>query len=322
MITEDTSRAVSELDMVRRKILITGGSGLLALNWACAMRERHDVVLAIHRRRVALAHTSVLRLALDDAAALCSEMESMQPDIIVHTAGITSVEECEREPERARHVYEDLSRNVARAATHSGAQLIHISTDHLFAGRRALYDEQAQPEPVNAYGRTKLLAEQAVIAACPAALVVRTNFFGWGHRYRQSFSDWIYCGLSAGKALTMFDDVFVTPILADRLAASAHRLLDLGASGVYNVVGDERISKYDFGLRLAQAFGLPEQLVQRGRLAASQLTVRRPPDMSLDNAKARALLGTSLGAPTEYFSMLRQQERDGRRTELLEAVSE
>ena len=67
------------------------------------------------------------------------------------------------------------------------------------------------------------------------ALTVRTNFFGWGHRYRQSFSDWIYYGLKAGERLTMFDDVFITPILADRLAAFAHALTDSGASGTMHV---------------------------------------------------------------------------------------
>lgn len=306
----------------RKKILLTGGTGLLSINWACALRDTHDVVLGTHVRDAHLAGTTRVRLGLENPAALTDAVAHIAPDVIVHAAGITSVEECERDEPRAKHVYADLSRNVAEAAMRTGSQLIHISTDHLFAGRRSYYTETDAPEPINAYGRVKLLAEEATAAACPQALIVRTNFFGWGHRYRQSFSDWVYYRLVAGEPFVMFDDVFITPILADALAASAHRLLETGASGVWNVVGDERISKFDFGVRLAQTFGLPSALVQRGKIAASQLSARRPPDMSLSNRQARERLGVGLGTIPEYFALLKQQDRAGRRRELLAAITE
>jgi dTDP-4-dehydrorhamnose reductase len=308
--------------VARPRVVITGGSGLLALNWACALRESHDVVLATHTRRVSLAGVESRPLGLESAAALFAEIQRLAPDVIVHTAGITSVEECERDEAHAKHVYVDLSRNVAEAAARSGSKLIHISTDHLFAGTHPFYAETDPPEPINAYGRVKLLSEHAVAEAWPHALIVRTNFFGWGHRLRQSFSDWVYYGLLAGEPLTMFDDVFITPILADALASVAHRLLDTGASGIWNIVGDERTSKYDFGVRLAEAFGLPSSLVQRGKIAASQLSVKRPPDMSLSNRQARERLGAGLGTLSEYFAVLQQQDRAGRRRELLAAVTE
>ena len=308
--------------MTRPIVLITGGAGLLGINWACALRDTHDIVLGTHVRQINLRGTRAIALALDNAHALTHEVERIAPAIIVHTAGITSVDECELEPERARHVYEDLSRNVAHAALQTGARLIQISTDHLFAGTRAFSTEEETPQPVNAYARAKLAAEHAVAEAHPGALIVRTNFFGWGHRYRQSFSDWIYYALKEGKPVTMFDDVFVTPTLADRVALYSHALLDAGASGIYNVVGDERISKYDFAIAIADAFGLPKALVQRGKIAASQLAARRPPDMSLDNRKARQRLGTPLGTVAEHLRHLKEQDAAGRRAELLKAVPE
>lgn len=308
--------------MAHCKVLITGGTGLLALNWACALRTSHEIVLATHVRKVSLAGTASIPLALEDEGVVRETLERLAPDIVVHTAGITSVEECERDPGRAHHVYADLSHNVAAAARAIGARLIHISTDHLFAGTRSLYTEADAPEPVNAYARAKLAAEQAVAAAYPSALIVRTNFFGWGHRYRRSFSDWIHHGLSEGRELTMFDDVFITPILADRLALHAHRLAELGASGLYNVVGDERISKYDFGVALARVFDLPERLIRRGKISTSQLSAKRPPDMSLDNSKARARLGVSLGTVAEHLRLLKQQDRAGRKNELAGAITE
>jgi dTDP-4-dehydrorhamnose reductase len=308
--------------MPRSTVLITGGTGLLALNWACAIRDSRDVVLGTHIRRASLAGTTAAPLPLEHPGKLRETLERLAPDVVVHTAGITSVDECESDPEGARHVYADLTHNIGTAAARIGAHFIHISTDHLFAGRHALYSEEERPEPINAYARAKLLAEEAIAASHPAALVVRTNFFGWGHRYRRSFSDWVYYELTEGRELTMFDDVYITPILADRLAACAHQLLELGASGIYNVVGDERISKYGFGIELARAFGLPEQLIRRGKIAASQFSAKRPPDMSLDNSKARERLGASLGTVAEQLRLLKHQDRAGRRDELLAAVTE
>lgn len=308
--------------MTRQTVVLTGGTGLLAINWACALRAQCDIVLGTHTRHVRLTGTKSVRLDLEDAQALTGALQSLKPHIVVHAAGITSVEACERDPALAHHVYADLSRNVARAAARVGSRLIHVSTDHLFAGTRSMYAEDAPLEPVNAYARAKAAAEDAVGREHPDALIVRTNFFGWGHRYRRSFSDWIYCALTAGRSLTMFDDVFITPILADRVALHAHRLAHGGAYGVYNIVGDERISKYDFAARLAQRFRLPEALLQRGKISASQLSARRPRDMSLDNTKARQRLGTPLGNVAEHLVLLHEQDEAGRRAELAAAVTE
>jgi len=285
------------------------------------MREQCEVYLAQHQRRVRHRGTQTVPLQLETMETLVAQLKEYGPDAIVHAAGMTSVDQCEREPERAHEVNAVLARNVARAAASLGLRLVHISTDHLFGGTRSMYKEEDTPEPMNSYARTKLLAEQWVAEAHPGALILRTNFFGWGHRFRQSFSDWIVYSLRRGEALTLFDDAFFTPILADSLALSAHRLLEHGASGIFNVVGDERVSRYDFARRLAKVFALPEALICHGRISQSNPTARRPSDMSLDNTKARALLGGSLGTLDEYFGDLHRQQRSKRDSELIHAVT-
>lgn len=305
-----------------RRLLITGGSGLLALNWACAMRENWDVVLGTHRHRVSLRGATVLPLDLGDADRLSRQLAELSPDLVVHAAGLTSVDACEADPALARQVNAELARNVAAAAAGRNIRLVHISTDHLFAGTRSGYREDDAPEPLNEYARSKLLAEEWVRQADPGALIVRTNFFGWGHARRQSFSDWILQALRAGKEITMFDDVYFTPILADALATAAHRLVTLSAGGIYNLAGDERVSKYEFATRLAQAFKLPVELIRLGKLRDASLVAKRPADMSLGNAKACEVLGSGLGCLDRFFLSLRYQETEGRREELFNAVME
>lgn len=304
------------------RLLITGGSGLLAVNWACAMRDQWDVVLGTHRNRVSLRDVTALPLDLGNAETLARQLGELNPDLVVHAAGLTSVDKCEENPALARHANAELARNVAEATASRNTRLVHISTDHLFAGNRSGYGEDDTPEPLNEYARSKLLAEEWVRQADPRALIIRTNFFGWGHAGRQSFSDWIVYSLRAGREITMFDDVHFTPILADALATAAHRLVDLSANGTFNVAGDERVSKYEFAKRLAQAFSLPDGLVLRGSVHEVGLHANRPPDMSLDNARARAALGSGLGRLDDYFFALRRQENEGRREELIHAVTE
>jgi len=301
-------------------VLITGGSGLLALNWACALREQCQVTLGTHCHDVILSGVASCPLSLDDPQLFAHQLRQIAPDLIIHCAGITSVDQCEQNPTDALFVNAQIARTVAECAARQSRRLVHISTDHLFSGQEQMYSEDALPQPLNEYARSKLLAEQWVVQVCPTALILRTNFFGWGHAGRQSFSDWVIYGLREGRTLSMFADVYFTPILADALALSAHRLASIGAHGVFNLVGGERLSKYAFGLRLARIFGLSQDLIRPSQLAQSQLTAKRPLDMSLDNRLLINVLGESPGKLDDWFVSLLDQERLGRREELLHAI--
>ena len=121
---------------MKKRLLITGGTGLLALNWACAMREKWDVTLGTHHHSVSLAGVGSHRLYLGDPIRLHDQIELMSPDLVVHTAGLTIVDMCEQFPDLAYQANVEIANNVAMAVAKQGAALIHISTDHLFSGRK------------------------------------------------------------------------------------------------------------------------------------------------------------------------------------------
>lgn len=298
-------------------VLVTGGSGLLALNWALAMRSSNAVTLGFHHREVALADVKTRKIDLESVDGLAREFEAIKPQVVVHAAGLTNVEECENSPQMAQRVNVELAANVAQACARLRLPLIHISTDHLFTGESPLVDESYMVAPVNVYARTKAEAEQRVLEAHPQALVIRTNFYGWGTSYRHSFSDFVIETLRSGKRLTLFNDVFYTPILAETLALASHELISLKANGIFHVVGDERISKYEFGLKIAQQFHLDSSLIRSGSLADQPSMVHRPYDMSLSNKKTCNLLGRKLGSVDEHIARLYQQEQNGLAQETL-----
>ena len=294
-----------------KRILITGGSGLLALNWALHDREYNEVVLALHDRQIFLAGTKALKMDLTSLETISRSIEQIQPDLIVHTAGLTSVEDCEKNPRIAKAVNTDLASNVAKACSDFNIPMVHISTDHIFSGDFEMADEETPVKPMNVYAFTKAEAETKVLENYSAALVVRTNFYGWGPAYRPSFSDQIIHSLRKGQKLSLFDDVFYTPILAESLIITVHELLEAGAVGIYNVVSDDRISKYDFGIAIAEIFSINKSLIKRGKIANKPGLVQRPLDMSLSNRKACSKLGHSLGGVNQDLNRLMEQEKSG-----------
>ena len=296
---------------MKKIALITGGSGLLALNWALAIREHYTVILGLHQRNILLAGVETRQLDLESAEHLARVFETIQPQIVIHTAGLTSVEKCEANPDLAQHINVELAVNVAQACAKLGLPLIHVSSDHLFSGEVSLVDETHPTAPRNIYGRTKAEAEARVLEAHPQSLVIRTNFYGWGPSYRHSFSDVVIEALRSGKELTLFRDVYYTPILIEAAAQTPHDLINLKASGIFHVVGDERISKYEFGLRIAKEFNLDSSIISPGLLADQVSLVQRPHDMSLSNKKTCNLLGRKLGGVAEHIARLHQQEQNG-----------
>jgi dTDP-4-dehydrorhamnose reductase len=304
------------------KVLISGGSGLLAINWALRMRDSQKIILGLHTKKVSLPVVETTPLSLSSLDELIEEIEKINPDIVVHTAGMTNVNDCENNREQAFLVNGKYAENIAIASARLGKKLVHISTDHLFSGDSTYMAEDVTPSPVNVYATSKLYAEKAVALHNPDALIIRTNFFGWGHKFKRSFSDWIIDSLRDEKKITLFKDVYFTPILIDTLVELIHQLLSRNARGVYNVVSDERISKYDFGCMIADVFNLQLALIQSGNLSDTNQLVLRPLDMSLDNAKLKKYLNLSEISLKKQFDLLMMQYKEGRPLEIENAIRE
>lgn len=302
---------------MRKKILITGGSGLLALNWAVQCRDDYEVVLCLHERQIFLSGVTNIFCDLSSVDEVNNLIQEMRPHCVIHTAGLTNVDVCEENADLCNHVNVTLASNVAEACLGQEISLVHISTDHLFSGEYQSLSESSIVSPVNAYGRSKALAEEVVLSVNDNALVVRTNFYGWGTSYRQSFSDFIIQSLRNSKAVKLFDDVFYSPIVIEKLVSICHELIGINASGIVHVVGDERLSKYCFGVKLAKVFNLDGSLIQCTQIQLDRSCARRPLDMSLSNHKVTTILNEKIGNVDMHLNCLLRQEKSGVAAELI-----
>lgn len=293
---------------LKPSILLTGGSGLLAVNWFYSKNNEYSVYLGLNERKIHPDDCQVISLNFFSEESLMKQIETVGPSVVIHTAGLTSVEKCENNPELAFHINVELSCMVANVTKRLGVRLVHISTDHLFEGNASMLSEDEPRQAINIYGMTKALAESKIEEINPEALIIRTNFYAWGTSYRKSFSDYIIESLRNEKLLSLFDDVYYTPILAENLINTVHELLDRNEKGIFNIVSDDRISKYDFGILIAEEFGLDKSYIERCSLQSKSNLVIRPYDMSLSNQKVKKLLGKNLGTVKQHIAKLHEQE--------------
>lgn len=292
-------------------ILITGGGGLLAVYWAAAVRHRFKVTLGLHVRRIVMHGVACRVVNLDTVDSVVAAIQEAGAHLVVHCAAMTNVDACEMVPEAARHANIIIASNVAQACKLQDVKLVHISTDHVFSGINSMMEERSAIEPINVYAQTKAASEIAVLDKCPKAIIVRTNFFGWGLPYRQSFSDTIINKLRSGVTIDLFKDVFFTPILMDILIQAVHELVEADEVGIFHVVGEERLSKYEFGLRIAKTFRLDASLINPTLLVERSDLAPRPLDLSLDNSKLRAAIGHSIGnINSQLLQLLANEGRD------------
>lgn len=301
---------------LKPSILLTGGSGLLAVNWFYTKRSDYAVYLGLNKRQIQPLGGHIISLDYSSELALLLQLESISPRMVVHTVGLTNVEKCEESPELAYYTNVQLSSIVAKVTKKLNIPLVHISTDHLFNGMSPLVTEDEPVNAINVYGRTKAQAESAVLDINPNSLIIRTNFYGWGTSYRKSFSDQIIQALRNNETLNLFDDVHYTPIFAEILIQTIHDLLDRNARGVFHVVSDDRISKYEFGELIADEFGLNKSLIQKSTFLSQTKLVKRPIDMSLSNRKVCEILGRDLGTVKQHIIRLHKQDIEGKNQEI------
>ena len=290
------------------KWLVTGASGLLGSVVVSRLLERGARVCA-QQHKHALPFDGSCKIVTGDLTDLEWARELVieeAPDVIVHCAGLTSVDGCEANSDLAELIHVDASQSLAEASGQAGARFLHISTDHLWRGDKAMVSEDEPVEPINVYGRTKAQGEQRVLDAHPEALVVRTNFFCRGHPWRPSFSDWAEQKLRSGARFNAFVDSFFTPIEATLLSDFLIELAASDATGILHVAGRERVSKYDFVAHLAARLSLDSSGIEAGRIANARLAAPRPRDMSLATEKAAALLGRAMPSLNDSLDSLLQ----------------
>ena len=234
-------------------------------------------------------------------------LKKLRPESVVYLAGITNVEDCEKEKGLALDLNANIPAMIAGECKAQAVKFLYISSDHLFGDEGSLFLENEIPVLVNYYAYSKRLAEEMILKNYPEALIVRTNFYGKSLSSKTSFSDWIYNSLVKNVEIKIATDIFFNPVFMGDLVRVCHILLDKNQSGLFNVTSDERISKYDFVVKFAKTFALDSDLVKSFSEELNPRPVRRPLEMSLCNLKMKNITEYPIGDTAKGFERLKKE---------------
>jgi dTDP-4-dehydrorhamnose reductase len=294
-----------------RKILVTGASGLLGLNLGVQMTPRFEITGIANSHALTNVPFQVCQADLAQPGAFVSILEKTKPDWVIHAAALANLDECEKNPALSRRLNMELPGEVADACQRRAIPLVHISTDAVFDGVRGEYTETDAPNPQGIYAADKWAGEQTVAAVNPAAIIARVNFYGWSLSGRRSLGENFVHSLAAGKPINGFTDVIFCTLLVDALSETLLEMLAKELHGLYHVFSRERLSKYQFGLNIAQRFGFDTALVNPILVKDSGLTARRSPNLTMRVEKLEAALGHPMPGQAEMLDRYHRQYVEG-----------
>ncbi len=232
-------------------ILVTGAGGQLG----------QELVRLPKQPEVQLVGMDRGSLDVTDRQACMEAISSVRPNAVIHAAAYTAVDQAESEPDAARLVNVEGTRHMAEGAESIGAKFVYVSTDYVFNGQgqnNRPYREDDPTGPQSVYGKTKLTGEQAALAICSRAFVVRTSWaFG---AYGANFVKTMLNLARAGQSLRVVDDQIGSPTYTYDLACALMQLVRTEQYGVYHAVGDGSCSWYHFARTIFELCGMDVQI--------------------------------------------------------------
>lgn len=298
------------------RYLVTGASGLLGLNLSLWLAKEQQVTGVIHRPELKSVPYPVIVTDLSQPGECEKVISQVKPDVIIHTAAMAVVDECENQPERAQKVNADLPGELALLSKKHGIQMLHISTDAVFDGQKGNYSETDEPNPLGVYAKSKLAGERTVLDSNPDALIARVNFYGFSLRGQRSLAESFVRKLESGQGMNGFKDVFFCSMYVMDLSKILVQMLQKNLHGIYHTVSSECISKYEFGVRIAREFGFDPGLIRPILVAESGLLAKRSPNLCLNVSKLEKALGNPLPRQNEGITRFFKAFQAGTRENL------
>jgi dTDP-4-dehydrorhamnose reductase len=240
------------------RVAITGAQGLFGHGLVAAFATRHEVI-------------PLTRAEADitDAKATLAALEHIRPDVVVHPAGIPDLDRCDADPANAFLVNTHGTSNVAEAARHIGAGLVHISTDAVFDGRKTTpYVESDPTVPITVYGQTKLQAELAAKALERCWIFRVPVLFGPG---KTNFVEKGLRKLAVGEEYKVASDQMGCAMHTVDAGLKIMQVAESGRYGLYHLANQGACTRYELarvaaelaGLDAAKVIGVPDALMQR-----------------------------------------------------------
>jgi dTDP-4-dehydrorhamnose reductase len=250
-----------------KKVLITGGSGLLGQHLNQAVSKDFNILTTYNNHPDNCREFLSKKINLMDEKELKILFQEFQPEIVIHTAAITNP--VPKENQSAKDYFDinvTATKNIAELCSNYNSKLIYISTDLVYAGYRGSFlKEDAKLIPASLYAETKLVGESKVKEFTDNYLILRTALlYGFGLNHSRSHFHFIYNELKNNKPVKLFTDQFRTPISLIDTSEIINELVEMDIKEeIINLGGLERVSRYQLGEMLCSIAGFDKNLLQK-----------------------------------------------------------
>lgn len=277
------------------KVLVTGGTGIIGRYLLRKIKPHAKAVATYYLNKDSerISDVEYHRLDIARKKDVIELFTVIKPDVVVHIASIGSVDFCEEHRDEAWMVNVDGTKNMIEGAQTCQARFIFISSNAVFDGKTPPYDEEDLPSPVNFYGKLKLEGEEAIASSGLEYAIVRPILiYGWNDPSERSNPvTWLLSKLKDNKPVKIVNDIYCNPLLANNCADAIWSVIINRKKGIYHVGGKDRLSRFDFAVKTAKAFGMDHKLIESVPNAYFKNIAPRPKDTTYSTKKMQRKLG-------------------------------
>ena len=281
-------------ELIKKRILVVGANGMLGQRVLELYSSNNDFELLATsvEDKLVFENIDYVQSDISNRNEIKKAIYDFCPDFIINAAAYTNVDKSESERELTWKINVKGVEYLSDAARVLDSHLIHISTDYIFDGKDGPYTENDIPNPLGYYARTKLASENTLKISGSRNTNLRTNvLYGTAKFSRPDFVKWVVDSLRAKKEIRIVDDQINNPTFIDDLVQGINKVVELRKEGIYNIGGDEFLSRYDFTIMIAEFFKLDKSLIKRIKTEDLNQPARRPLKSGLITIKAQSELG-------------------------------
>ena len=290
------------------RVLVVGAGGLLGGNITSVALDRNEAVVTAYHSADPGFDCPSYQIEITSATGVDDLVTDVNPDAIINCAAMTDVDGCETNPEQAHAVNAAGAEHVARAADSVNASLSHTSTDYVFSGEEtAPYSEDAEPDPKQVYGESKLAGERRVQAAHSNPLIARLSFV-YGRSLPggsiSGFPAWVLEKARKRDEIPLFTDQRVSPSYAKATAKTLLDLLEADQRGIFNIASQSCVTPYEFGELIVEEAGFTDATLTESSMKDVDRDAERPQYTCLDTTAVEEALGRPQSALEQNLSDL------------------
>lgn len=291
------------------KILVTGGSGIIGSKFVKFFQDSgHTVHYTFLNNEHQIGSATAHKLDISDRLLTMDLIKKISPDIVVHTSALTNVDLCETDHSIADKINIEGTRNVVDGCKEAGSKIVYISTSFVFDGTKEIFFEDDERNSVDYYGHTKLRGEEITESAGIPFLILRTdqpytNVEPW---QKKNSVIRVLEKFEKGEIVRELIDWWNTPTYVENFMEVAGELIKRNKEGIYNIIGSDFLSRYQWAFKIAEIFGKDKNMIQEMSSSELNLPAKRA-NVHLDNTKAQKDTGIKLLGVEEGMKLMRLQ---------------